>query len=148
LSRRRQRQVERFERRRVAFADANPRLLRVPRPPLSVRPRPAGLLRQVEDRRLYHPLGRSRPAAGFFLPRHRLVVPRTPARRAMRVTAPLLVGPGAETSSVPIGIGFQAPRQVAVCIRRKTRREVIHAKGIAVSRVRRPRRTEYSGVEC
>lgn len=153
VSRFRQRLAARIERRRVAFADANRRLLIAPRPrpPLLVvrRSFQSPVLRQLEDRRTFHPAGRQRPAAGFFLPRHQLRV-ATPKRSVSVVTGPYQgVSPSAALfSSPPIGVGFVAPRQVAICIRRKTRREVIHARGIAGSKVRRPRRTEYSGVIC
>jgi len=150
VSRFRVRLAERRERRRVAFLNANrPRLLIVQRKPIARIVRPS-VLRQLEDRRTFHPQGPRRPAAGFFLPRHRLRIP-APRRSVTVATAPgwgMPTLPTPETFSLPYQIGFQAPRQVAVCVRRKVRREVIHARGIAGSRVRRPRRTEYSGVTC
>lgn len=151
VSRFRQRLAARIERRRVAYADANRRLLIAPRPrpTLLVVRRSFGspVLRQLEDRRTFHPAGRQRPAAGFFMARHRLRVVNT----ARASTAPYLGdSPSTETFSpvVPIGVGFVAPRQVAICIRRKSRREVMHAKGYAGGKVRRPTRNEYSGVIC
>lgn len=151
VSRFRQRLAGRIERRRVAFADATRRvLIAPPRPALLVVRRSSrpSVLRQLEDRRTFHPQGAARPAAGFFVPRHRLVV-RAPARRSVTVTGPGLgASPSQDFFSPPIGVGFQAPRQVAVCIRRKVRKQVMHAKGFAGGKVRRPRRTEYSGVIC
>lgn len=152
VSRFRRRLAERVERRRVAFANANrPRLLIVPprpTPPVVRRVFRSPVLRQLEDRRTFHPAGVNRPAAGFFMPRHRLRV-STPRRPVTVATAPGLgVSPSPETFSPPIGIGFVAPRQVAVCIRRKVRKEVIHAKGFAGGRVRKPRRSTYSEITC
>lgn len=46
-------------------------------------------------------------------------------------------------------VRFEAPKKVLVCIRRKQRREVLHAKGIAGRRgLRMPRRSPYSSVSC
>lgn len=54
-------------------------------------------------------------------------------------------------------VGFQHPWQVMICIRRKRRREVLHALDIAGRRFRsgsggggwkRPRRTQFSEVRC
>lgn len=150
VSRFRTRLAARIERRRVAFADATRRVLIAPRPPRLVVRRffQSPVLRQLEDRRTFHPAGRQRPAAGFYLPRHQLRV-ATPKRAVSVVTEPYQgESPSTALFSPPVGIGFVAPRQVAICIRRKTRRQVIHAKGIAGTRVRRPRRTEYSGIIC
>lgn len=46
------------------------------------------------------------------------------------------------------GVGFRDPTSVMICIRRKIRREVMHALGAAGGRVRRPRRNFYSNVRC
>lgn len=148
VSKFRQRLAGRIERRRVAFANATRRvLISPPRPALLVVRRPS-VLRQLEDRRTFHPQGPARPAAGFFLPRHRLVA-RQPRRQVMLGNSPAWSPDQAGFfSSPPVLVGFQAPRQVAVCIRRRVRKQVIHAKGYAGGKVRRPRRTEYSGVTC
>ena len=46
-------------------------------------------------------------------------------------------------------IGFAIPEKVMRCVRRKQRKEVLHAKGIAGSRVsRRRRRDGWSNVDC
>lgn len=52
--------------------------------------------------------------------------------------------------SVPQGVQFGSPETVAICVRRRTRREVLHAlrrvgKG---SRVRTRRRRWYSDIRC
>lgn len=43
---------------------------------------------------------------------------------------------------------FQVPGQVAICIRRKQRKEVLHAKGFAGGKVRGPRRGPFSHIHC
>lgn len=107
----------------------------------SSRPSAVSLL---EDRRTYHPEGPARPARGFRINRHRLIIaapePSIPGRPA-----------DLHHVEVPIGIGFEKPRQVAICIRRHQRREVLHALGKTGrgSRFhRKPRRSFYSEVSC
>lgn len=100
-------------------------------------------LRAIEDRREFHPEGDFRPARGFVYPRHRLVVsvPRQEPSRLADTYTPV----------VPLGVSFKAPRQVAICVRRKQRREVLHAMGKTGrgSRFNRaPRRNVYSEVSC
>lgn len=100
-------------------------------------------LREIEDRREYHPERENRPARGFVYPRHRLVVPVV-AQQPSRF-------PDTFTPTVPVGVAFKAPRQVAICVRRKQRREVLHAIGKTGrgSRFHRaPRRNIYSEVHC
>lgn len=49
----------------------------------------------------------------------------------------------------PLPMAFQQPDQVIRCVRRKSRREVLHARGIAGNRnLRPPRRNEFSDVKC
>lgn len=43
---------------------------------------------------------------------------------------------------------FAAPQGVKVCVQRKTRKEVMHAKGHAGGRVRKGRRTSLSNMRC
>lgn len=149
MSRFRERLAARRDRWRVALANAN----RLPvaivsRPRLrtvvvarraTFRPR-VTLLQQLEDRRTFHPERAARPARGFFMPRHRLV--------AVAPTVTFGSVPDTFSPVVPVGVGFAAPRQVAVCVRRRVRREVMHAKGFAGGRVRRPTRSFYSEVRC
>lgn len=55
---------------------------------------------------------------------------------------------------LPYRVGFALPWQVVVCVRRKRRREVLHAFRIAGARgamrrlFRKPRRNEWSEVRC
>lgn len=86
----------------------------------------------LEDNRLFNPAGPFAAPQSF----------RRSARR-------LVVAPTFSTSgSVPVGIAFSGPRQVARCVRRKVRREVILARGKGGGRHRPPRRNYWSDVEC
>lgn len=86
------------------------------------------------DRRLYHPLGRVRPALSISGTPHRLTLPRGSARGAFLTPA----------------VAFGHPHRVAICVRRKRRKEVIFALGRAGrgGSFRKPRRNFYSSVEC
>lgn len=93
------------------------------------------VLRETEDRRLYHP-ERPRPAL-------RSDGQRASVQRVQRpdVRQPVLAA---------LGRSFAAPAQVAICARRKARREVIfatrkHRKG---GGARRRRRNFWSDVRC
>lgn len=100
-------------------------------------------LRAIEDRREFHPEREARPARGFVYPRHRLVV--SPVRQEPSRL------PDTFTPAVPVGVSFKAPRQVAVCVRRKQRREVLHAMGKTgrgSRHHRAPRKSFYSEIRC
>lgn len=43
---------------------------------------------------------------------------------------------------------FATPKKVALCVRRKRRKEVIHATGKAGKRTRKPRYNHWSKVKC
>lgn len=93
-------------------------------------------LRPFEDRRAFHPLKHARPAITTFK--------RADARlliddRKVDVKKP---------SRLPFGVTFAVPQRVAICVRRKRRKEVIFAKGVGGSKTRKPRRTEFSDVRC
>lgn len=92
------------------------------------------IVRALEDRRRYHPLGPYRPASAVSRSSRRLVVSR----------------PGATQSRtrLPSGIRFADPQKVSLCVKRKTRREVIMAKGKGGGAHRRPRRNQFSDVKC
>lgn len=90
-----------------------------------------------EDRRTYHP----DPLLGW------------PARRFSGPLARLSVFPRGKVVSrgfPRVGVGFAPPvGRVVVCVRRKARRGVLHALGIAGGHgLRRPRRGPYSSVRC
>lgn len=90
---------------------------------------PLSPLQQLEDRRTWHPDNRMmRPVAATVRSAKRIIVnPVGP------LTAPLR---------------FADPRRVVVCIRRAIRKRIMHAKGVAGGRVRRPKRTPWSSISC
>lgn len=45
-------------------------------------------------------------------------------------------------------IAFKTPRNVPICVKRKQRKEIMHAKGVAGGKVKKPRQTYYSQVRC
>ena len=51
-------------------------------------------------------------------------------------------------NAVPVDIGFRVPSKVAICVRRKTRKEVIFAKGKGGKGTRRPKRNKWCDVHC
>lgn len=100
----------------------------------------------AEDRRRWEPQGGPQDV-------HR--VARRISGRPARVIAP----PARKTrstrpkfaSSPPAALVFRAPARVAVCVRRRTRREVIFARGQAGRPgrpSRPPRRSVYSSIHC
>lgn len=93
-------------------------------------------MRSVEDRRTYHPDREFRsPLDVRGVPRHTLAVP-----------APQ---PRSNYSGLPAHVAFQAPHDVLVCVRRNTRKEVLHAfKKTGKSGQKRPRRTPFSNIQC
>lgn len=91
-------------------------------------------LQVFEDRRLFHPLGKNRPAASFQRSRHRLQV--SPSSWRFKL-------------SVPVGIRFARPKEVLVCVRRRMRRAVLHALGIAGSgAMAKPTYNWTSAISC
>jgi len=92
-------------------------------------------LQLLEDRRLFHPDAELRAPRSFFT-KPRLVIP--PAKRPMRN--------GAQFTSPKIG--FEVPHRVAICVRRKTRKEVIIAKRFARNGGGAKRRNIWSEVKC
>lgn len=103
-------------------------------------PLPSTFLTEIEDRRQWHPLGVNRPARSFNRAQHTLQVPKYPKRQG-RAFRPYK-WPTAQ-------IGFTQPDQVLVCVRRKQRREVLHAlKKAGRGGQRRPRYNLYSKITC
>lgn len=98
---------------------------------------------EVEDRREWHP----DPVAPLRSPRrwrHRLTLPQvviSPAR-------PARFGVSATKTYSPTLPAFHAPKTLALCVRRKQRREVIFAKGKGGGKHRRPRRNKWSNYSC
>lgn len=94
-------------------------------------------LTTVEDRRTFHPRGEVREARSFRTPHHQLVY---------RPAAPVIMG---HPNRIPQSVAFHAPREVLVCVRRKTRKEVLHAfNKTGKSGQKRPRRNHYSSISC
>lgn len=107
-----------------------------------------GALRDLEDRREWHPEGPFRPARSFRSSRHRLVVAgypkvsQSPPRGRFRNAARSSFGPAAHVT-------FEVPEQVAICVRRRRRREVLFARRkTGRGGQRRPRWNWYSKVRC
>lgn len=106
----------------------------------------AAPLTEVEDRRTYWPMeyptswepARNRSGAFARLQATPLQAPR---RKSIGGAFPRLVEPS-------FGVSFRHPRSVLVCVRRKTRREVLLAKRHGGGRHRPARLNEYSHVRC
>ncbi|QXP44213.1 MAG: hypothetical protein [Arizlama microvirus] len=97
-----------------------------------------------EDRRFFYPEPFQtswRPATRFSDVRARLTVhPNTNKRSTARLD------PFAGLSPV---VSFHRPDSVRICVRRKQRREVLHAKRVAGrAGLARPRRSVYSSISC
>lgn len=91
-------------------------------------------LRLVEDRRQWHPVGPQMPARAWNRNATRVIVPRYAKLAGTAVTAKL---------------AFSGPSSVAICVRRKRRREIMFAKGFGGRRgQRRPKRNWYSSIRC
>lgn len=133
------RRRQKAERDRSSIASFETELLRPIRPavaPIVYVPR--SVLPEVEDRRVFHPVKKHRPA---------LLVSGLPAQ--LKIRKPQVRGRVLRTV-VPRGVSFEAPRQVAVCVRRKDRREVLFAnrqtrRGAGA---RRRRRNWWSEISC
>lgn len=108
---------------------------RSPLPDLHALDQLRAMVRAVEDRRRFHPLRTLRPAGALKRSSRRIVLP--PASNL----------PG---RFPPTGLSFAVPRKVAICVRRKTRREVLFAlkKRGKGSGARRRRRNRFSSISC
>jgi hypothetical protein len=92
-------------------------------------PTPKPTLSLLDDRRQWHPERWGRPVVGLRRAATRLVVGKSPKR-------------------LPPTLAFMDPRRVVVCIRRKMRREVLHALGKGGGGNRRPTRKPTSEIQC
>lgn len=105
-------------------------------------------LSDFEDRRNWNPEGMFAPAKSFYKPRHRLVsVPdqnvnkQKQSNRKNSLTNLF--------KSVPARIGFDKPKDVLICVRRKIRERVLHAlKKTGKKGQRRPKFNWYSSITC
>lgn len=118
---------------------ATPRVPQAHRLPISVSYKTNNFaLSLIEDRRTHYPGLKpyNRPIAQMTVGK--------PARLHLvenkRYSAP---------SQTKATVAFQEPHKLPICIRRKERREVLHAKGVAGSKhLRKPTRNEWSDVSC
>lgn len=105
-------------------------------------------LRQIEDRRFFHPEGFRAPAQTIRSRRSRSLVVSQPSRRALQSATRSTMRswlPG----TLPSGIRFQAPEDVVICVRRSIRREVLHAFRKTGRRgQRKPRFSFHSKIKC
>lgn len=113
---------------------------RLPAPQLVMRP--SSRLRVIEDRRTYHPL--------TYRP-----IPRTFQRNPIKIVysddRSKKNSQKVQSSRYPSAyLKVNAPDRVLLCVRRKMRKEVLHAlkkTGKGVSQ-RKPRRNQWSDVHC
>lgn len=113
-----------------------------PTPSLAFRlPRPTSPLTLFEDRRLHHPEQAQRPALSFRGAKHTLsVTTNTPKK---------IIGRFGDRSQTKGTVIFSAPKSVLVCVRRKTRKEVLHAfKKTGRAGQKKPRRNWLSSISC
>lgn len=91
----------------------------------------------VEDRRSFHPHGKN---AWPQLISGRDAVIAANAHNTKPMSHP---------TYSPIHVAFEQPQEVITCVRRNSRKEVLHAKGIAGKKgLRKPRRNPFSSVKC
>lgn len=90
------------------------------------------VLRDIEDRRRFH------------------FDPVKPARTVKGTLARTRLAKAPQTHRLPYTLNFVAPKRVAICVRRQTRKEVIFAKGRAGGgrKRRSPKRNAYSSISC
>lgn len=101
------------------------------------------------DRRFFHPEKRDQPAksiAGTIAP---ITVKNRPVPRTHKFRKLAVVRFGSAPSQTKAAPAFVAPQTVAVCIRRKRRKEVLFAKKRAgKGGMRKPRRSWLSKISC
>lgn len=102
-----------------------------------VRPR-LSPLPLIEDRRLFHPLGDSRPLATFSRRDQRRIVDKSVAV-ANQYSDPF----------PSLKLGFAVPEKVAKCVRRKQRREALFAYARTGKGARSRRKRDFwSNIRC
>lgn len=109
--------------------------------------RPRTSLMQVEDRRRYHPLGSMAPAATLSRRDQRRLVEKT--QHVGREVRRASFDPFASWVMPAAKLGFAVPKKVAVCVRRKQRREAMFATGKSGGgNSSRRRRNQFSEIIC
>jgi len=93
------------------------------------------LLSEVEDRRTYHPDGPVRSPRDV---------------RGLRVSTSAAPRPPKDPwAATPSRVAFSVPQEVLVCVRRKQRKEVLHALNkTGKSGQKRPHRNYFSDIQC
>lgn len=106
-------------------------------------------LRQYEDRREFHPQGKQRPARSFNSFHHRLRVAGIPIVEVARPAGYQQNFITDNFEALPYKVGFVQPKRVLICVRRKIRREVMHAlKFAGGTGQKKPKYNHYSSVSC
>lgn len=114
-------------------------------------------LTDFEDRRTFHPQGSQRPARSFNRSIHRLSVAGIPVARAVRPAGSQYDFRSETWKPLPYRVGFEKPHKVLICVRRKIRKEVLHALsrssgfgslGKLSKMFKAPKRNEYSSIHC
>lgn len=138
----------RYLRNRMLNPD-KPKLRLSPRVDI-VRPKIKFDLRTIEDRRTYHPLGAKRPAAVLGPRSARRIVEKVQGiRRNARQAAPSEWMAASKEAFPALKLGFAVPAKVALCVRRKQRREAIFAnKKTGAGAKAKRRRSFTSWMEC
>lgn len=97
-------------------------------------------LREFEDRRAFHPLGKTTPARSF----------QTRSRLVVTNPLPLFVPYQVKAAGRWAKIAFQGPKKVLVCVRRSIRKEVLHALHLTGrgSGGGKKRWSEHSSIHC
>lgn len=93
---------------------------------------------EIEDRRLWNPERIVKPyrdTRGW--PARFKIVSKRAEQEAKK-----------KSNWLPTAIGFINPTRVAVCVRRKQRREIMHALGVAGGAVKAPRFNDASKIRC
>lgn len=87
----------------------------------------------LDDRRMWHPERVFRPAFSLKRAATQLVLKKPTAHQKPRLTE---------------GLAFKDPRKVLICVRRRIRKNIMHAIGAAGGKVKKPRRNYWSDVTC
>lgn len=116
---------------------------------------PKSSLNLYEDRRLYHPEGKYRPAVSLVesYPTLTETSPNPLRHKPRRIGGDLVNPTSGEILSFgafdPFKISWSNPWKMAICLKRKMRREVMHALGMAgKTGFKKPKFTQYSYVKC
>lgn len=97
-------------------------------------------VRELEDRRDYHPQGKSRDPRSTYRSDTRLIV--APIKKALK-------RPKGSKLVIPFRTSFSVAKRVSLCVRRHQRREVLFAlKRVAKGSGSRKIRNQWSEIKC